>query len=409
MAVDELKVWLDEYRCRSSRPDNCLEETSYRATRSDGRQVTVRGVHRWRDTAAVQGFLLPHFLLDYMRRLRDAGHEDFATWGGKLYDQVDFVVSDAVDRNGALVWENCAGIAQGMEQAEFADYFATVARVFRDHGDLRTAKGVMGHALRCLRALDTPVGVHTGGVCSGEFYCGSKRARFRPACWFHSRGRGIATNAVHTVLNQHLHVVRDMIRMYINVGRAVDLIDPSFGTPAEVLARIEDRAIAGLYQLAFSAGNNSIQRSRPPSIRQFMNYRKGIKVRPTQKHPDGNPLHYYWSFYEFDMKTGKGRNISHQNTCHYHTHTLNLMAAIRDSLDRYASTFTSTAEGWRMYEAVDALLEGAGEATGHPGSANAIYQFYRSEAAAFKSRRQNCSGGELLTDAALQVYSALYG
>ncbi len=108
------------------------------------------------------------------------------------------------------------------------------------------------------------------------------------------------------------------------------------------------------------------------------------------------------------MNTGEGKGIAHKNTCHYHTHTLELMAGIKDLLDRNDSIFKSTPDGWRLYEAVDALLEGKGETTGMPGSVNAIYQFYRSEGPAYKLRRQKCSGGTTLSERAMGIYASLF-
>lgn len=407
-APERYECYVKAHRCDAQLTTGCLKATSYLATRSDGRQVRVSGVYRWYDSQQVQGFELPHFLLEYMRLLREAYRAEPLTYRNQLYNQIDFLVSDAVDRNGALVWENKYGIAQGMEQAEYADYFASAAAVFRDKGDLQSARGIMNYALQFIRALDMPAGEHTGGVSSGPFYCGSKRARFRPGYWFHSRGRGIDTTGIQTVLNQHLHVIRDLLNMYLNVMNAKDLVSPEFGTPQEVLERLEDRAIGGLYLLAFSVGNTSIQRSRPPNIRQFMSYREQVTIKSSEQYPDGNPLDYYWAHYQFDMNTGKGMDIAHEGTCHYHTHTVEIMASIKDILDRNSSIFKSTVNGWRLYEAVDALLAGKGEPTGLKGSVNAIYQFYRSEGPAYKLRRQGCNYGETLSDLASQIYSSLY-
>jgi hypothetical protein len=420
-AQDENECWLDKsesaperyecyvnaHLCNEERTDGCLRETAFLATRSGGRQVLVRGVYSWHDSGLVQGMEYPHFLLQYMRLLRNAYNADPSTYLNQLYNQIEYLVSDAHDRNGALVWENKYGIAQGMEQAEYAEYFSSVAGAYRNNGELKLARGTMDYALMLIRALDMPAGVHTGGVASGEFYCGSKRARFRPCCWFHSRGRGIDLPGVQTVLNQHLHVIRDVLSMYLNVMNATDLVSPEFGTPEDVLDRLEDRAIAGLYQLAFTVGNTSIQRSRPPNISQFMNFREQITVKPTAMDPSGNPKDYYWAYYEFDMNRGKGKNISHKNTCSYHTHTLKVMADIKYILDSYP-VFRNTANGWRLYEAMDALFQGKNEPTGMKGSVNAIYQFFHSERPVYKIRREGCYDCGSLSDRAYRIYSSLF-
>ena len=58
-----------------------------------------------------------------------------------------------------------------------------------------------------------------------------------------------------------------------------------------------------------------------------MNPKRGT-VRPSRENPDGNPINYYWAYYEYNMRDGGGLNISASSTCHYHTHTLNVFASI---------------------------------------------------------------------------------
>ena len=406
-AKSEYLQYVQDSQCQSAASDSCLVETSYLAVRGDGRQVNVSGVYRWRHKETNDDLLLVHFLITYLRKLRNAYAENPAEFRDPLFNQIDYMVSDAVDRNGALVWENAAGITQGMEQAEMAAFLASAAVGYQIAGDTKLAKSTMTYALRAARSAFMPVGTHTGGICSGEFFCGAKRARFRPACWFHSRGRGIVSNDAHTVLNQHLHVVRDLLSLAVNVSQAPSLVDGAFGSDEKVIQSLVDRSVAGLYQLAFSAGNTSVQRSRPPNIRQFMDFKENRGVRPSPSHPDGNPLDYYWAFYEFDMAGGEGKNISPGGTCHYHTHVLDVFAGIIFTLDRHRALFTEIEDGWQLYEAVDALTQGRGEATGAANSQNALYQFYRSEGPAFKVRRQGCSD-KPLSESALNIYSPLF-
>ena len=340
--------------------------------------MKVTGVYQWRSRGAAPGLLLPHFLLEYMKLLRNAYGSFPETYRTQLFNQIDFLVSErapaadaealrAVDRNGALVWENNQGVAQGMEQAEYAAYFGTVAAIYRAQGDVELARLTMTYALRFARSLDMQSGKHTGGVRSLDAYCGAKRVRFRLGHWFHSRGRGITEiePVPRTVLNQHLHVVRDTLSLYLSVDQNKALVDAQFGTADEVLERLIDRAIGGLYQLAFSAGNTSVQRSRPPNLSQFMQFVPG-------------DMPYYWAFYQFDLTTGQPSNITKANTCHYHMHSLQLLADIRKALSAKSEVFRSTEQGWRLYEAVDRLFAGAGEAVGQVGSTNAVYQFYKS-------------------------------
>jgi hypothetical protein len=399
--------YLEAHRCTSSTSNECLEETAYLATRSDGRRVKVEGVYQWRDRDAAPGLLLPHFLLDYMKLLRNAYDAFPDLYRTQLFNQIDFLVSErdsgaggealrAVDRNGALVWENNQGVAQGMEQAEYAAYFATVAAVYGARGDLELARGTMTYALRFARSFDMQAGEHTGGVRSQEAYCGAMRARIRLGYWFHARGRGIVDGepVARTVLNQHLIVVRSILSLYFHVDENRTLVDEQFGSADDVLERLLDRAIGGLYQLAFSVGNTSVQRSRPPNIRQFMRLVPG--ARP-----------HYWAYYQFHMETGEPANISAEKTCHYHMVSLAAIAHIRQILFENTSTFQAADQGWRLYEAIDHLFEGAGEPVGQPGSTSAVYQWYKS---AVLHNTDDCgSTSEALSPDVKAYYQSIFG
>jgi hypothetical protein len=348
-----------------------------------------------------------HSLLHhYLRKLREAYSANPKKYGDQLYNQIDFLVSKAVSRKGALVWENPEGIAQGMEQVEFANFFVTVASAFNRNNDSRTAKTIMTYALRLLRAIDMPAGVHTGGISSITTDCGAKKARERPCYWFLSRGLPIVEPTrpgARTVLNQHLHVILDLRRAYQNVNEIPDyLIDPEFGSRREVLNGIEDKAIGGLYQLAFSQGHKKVAPTRPPNIMQFMKYRQqGGSPTPAELHV--NRTSYYRAYYEFDMTTGKGLDI--RISCHYHAHVLNLMYDIDYNLEATKSIFLDTSRsknGWRLYEARDALLKGRGEHTGMKGSTSAIYQFYRG------NKSEDCPDGDPLSAEAAAWYKKLY-
>lgn len=403
------EAYLNSAKCSNTKDTLCLKETSYKATRGDGRRVTVNAVYERVGEDPNDEFFKPHFLMEYLRKLRDA-YAYSTVYGDQLYNQIDFMVSRAVHRNGALVWENYQGIAQGMEQTEFADYCLSAAGVFEQHGDHRTARHIVTIALRFLRSIDIQAGPRSGGFSSVTTYCGGKTARERPCYWFHSRGVAITEPGVRTVLNQHLHVVRDLLQAFMNVDALpVQLFEGEFGSKQQVLDFIEDKAIGGLYQLAFSAGNTNANRSRPPNIRQFMSYRrKGVRSSPQE--PDGNPLPYYRAFYEFDMSTGQGKDIA--SSCHYHTHVLNLVSGINDILEAAKALFLDTTKskhGWRLYEARDALLRGRGEAMGAQGSTHALYQFYLSEAPAYRTRRERCSeSAEKLDDAAMAFYRSRF-
>jgi hypothetical protein len=383
-AVAAYWEYLSQNICSQSKPNECLEPTAYLATRSDGRQVKVEGVYRWRadnmtwadPDDVVRKHLLPHFVLQYLRRLRNAYNQcPSGYYYAQLYNQIDYLVSQAATRESpahailpALVWENRYGITQGMEQAEMAAFLASAARVYASHG-AREARGTMRYAFRAIESLFIPVGEHSGGVRSlVQTACAAKTARLRPCFWFHSRGVGIDTadeDMIATVLNQHLHVINGTLAMYSEVSARPDLVPEEYGTAEEALARLEDRAIGGLYQLAFSRGNNSAAPARPPSLAQFMR-------RDPQTWP------FYFSYYRFDLSDRQFRDISFKNTCHYHTHSLKLMADIKQTLDDNVALYANSpsGQGWRLYEAVGRLFAGAGEPRGQLGSTSAIWQFW---------------------------------
>ena len=108
-------------QCQLPSDNSCLEATTYVATRSDGSHEQVSGVYQWRNVGQAPGLLLPHFLLEYMRRLRNAYNSVPEAYREQLDNQINFLISSrvsddsnealrAVDRNGALVWENNQGV-----------------------------------------------------------------------------------------------------------------------------------------------------------------------------------------------------------------------------------------------------------------------------------------------------------
>ena len=390
---------------------NCLKPTQYIATRSDGRKVKVTGIYDWIGEGENKNLFQPHFLLEFMRKLRNAGEENPA-YSNQLYNQVEYLISKAVMRNGALVWENPEGIAQGMEQAEYGDYFASVANIFKLHNDIRTARGFMSYSLLYFNSLNIQAGIRTGGVSSIRTNAGSGVNDLRPCWWFHSRGLAVTdAPGIRTVLNQHLHVIQGLLSACVNIHRSPDLIKPEFGSKETVLGYLTGKALGGLYQLAYTNGHRPGFPLTPPNIKQFMKSETRT-VKPTPEQPDGNPLTYYWAYYEYIMSEDKGSNISPENTCHYHTHVLNLVASIKGIMDKHETIFRDLQVYTLLLNVVDELLKGeATEPAGLPNSPHAIYQFYRSEGPAYKKRRQKCLSDkdeDQLSDEAIEFYRRHY-
>ena len=165
-------------------------------------------------------------------------------------------------------------------------------------------------------------------------------------------------------------MITDILWMSKEVSRARHLVPRELGGSETLLARLEDRAIGGLYQLAFSRGNNSAAPSRPPNIAQFMRHDTDVPWFP-----------FYFSWYRLDLTDRTFRDISLEKTCHYHTHSLAKMKNVKEALDGNFDLFAKspTGQGWRLYEAIDRLFAGFSEPMGIAESSNAIWQFWLAE------------------------------
>ncbi|HJL19079.1 MAG TPA: hypothetical protein RMH99_25675 [Sandaracinaceae bacterium LLY-WYZ-13_1] len=377
-----------EHPCPDASADDCLEPV--RVQSDDG--AAAHTVYRWRDRDQWTdgGVLpLPHFLLSYVRSLRDEygsaarGNERERTCRTQLEAQLEYLRDAAVERQGALVWENEDGLAQAMEQAEYAHLWASVAVTLLRHGEPEAARRHVHTALRFAAALDRSVGLHSGGVRSETTSCGDV-APARTCAWFHSRGLGIRTEGdePRTVLNQHLHAVRDMLNLHRTLARAPELL-PADEREA-ILRRILDRAAAGLAQLAFSDGWQP-GAPRPPNAAQLME---------RFEEPAGT---FYWATYEFDLESGRPRNISLQRTCHYHRHSLELLSHVQRWLADPPPRVDEDARRALRYP-LERLLEGAGEPVGAPGSRHAFHQFFLSDTDPVLRRARGCRQPPLATD-----------
>jgi hypothetical protein len=405
----EFWEYFNKTSCSLPSQQDCLQETSYTARRSNGRKVNIEGVYTWRTTGTVwlddgvsRHHLTPHFVLGYLRALRNAYRENGNDYFRKrLYDQIDYMMRQADIRGAnqeavlnAMVWENRYGVTHAFEQAGMAAVLASTANAYADHGLLPAARGTMRYAFQAIEPLFMPVGFGNGGTLSHvQDPCGAKRARLRKGYWFHSHGVTVDTkneDKFSTILNKQLHVICDLLKMYISAHARPELIPKEYGSAEAALARLEDRAIGGLYQLAFSRGNNSAAPQRPPNIAQFMR-------RVTTKSPP-----FYFSYYRFDLSKRQFKDITFEKTCHYHTHTLQKMAEIKRVLDDNRELFTNTPskQGWRLFEAVNRLFEGEGEARGKPGSTHAIWQFWLSH----QKKRSLLGCGPSEDDASVDKY-----
>lgn len=383
--------------------DDCLEPVQVRVGRPS------ISVYRWRDRDhwTNDGRMpLLHRLLPYARQLRNAyatanrGSERAAECGEQLRSQIEHMLSAATMRDQALVWENEDGLAQAMEQSEYAHFLMSVAAAFHRHHRLELARRYAQTALRVGAALDLPVGVQSGGVRSTSTDCGDGSGRL--CFWFHSRGLGVSTprTEAHTVLNQHLHAIRDSLNLYRLIRESTFLFATTGGE--QVANRILLRATGGLNQLAFSVGN-TIGDHRPPNIMQLMRRFEAATA------DENAPRHFYWSAYEYDIQAGVPHDISIERTCHYHTHTLHLLATIAQWLASPPAMIPDSSRQ-ELERAMNHLLQGAGEAIGDARSVHAVYQFYRSEIDPELKRARGCpQPASSPRDGPLAVLQARFG
>ena len=373
-AERQLVAYLQLNLCSDSTANRCL--ASLKEELSPHVYYWRNGSESWKgqDGQTVQ-HLLPHFLLSYLRRLRDFYSACGLPKEDQAWTQVEAITAQAQlrlasDMPTSLVWENRYGYAQGMEQAEISAYLASLATVYQKHGKDDKALRLMRLALQMVEALSKPIGVNSGGVRSTIAEpCGNDIVRISSCFWFHSRGLSIDTdNEEHiaTVLNQHLHVIYDVLLLYKTIHGGGAPIPPEYGPRAQLLARLEGYVAGGLGQLAYGRGNSARTPDAPPNMVQFMNRRQS-DTRP-----------HYLAYYRFDMTTHKGRNIRWKNVCHYHTHVLTKLAHIKTLLDKHPEVFRSSpsGQGQFLYSAIESLFSGAGEPMGLIDAKAPVWQLW---------------------------------
>jgi hypothetical protein len=373
--------------CTNAADDACLEPLVHEGQRV----VRYRNRELWTD-GRMPG---PHFLVEHMRAVRNA--YEAASPGAtrdlcrsELVAQVDYLRGTLTARGDALVWENQEGIAQAMEQAEHAHLFASIAVVLEAQGQLDDARSITSTALALGRALDRTVGVRSGGVRSEPQPCTDGQTPSRQCFWLHSRGLGVSEGGggPRVVLNQHLHAIADTLLLYQLIDEHPAILDPAEGERGAILAAILDRAIGALYQLAFGpgfqrpAGNRP---ARPPNLAQMVE-----RVETNGAAP------FMWVSYEFDLNEGRPRNISFRNTCHYHGHTLQVLANIVAWVDAHRTIGGDA--GRRLAIAIDHLLA-------PDGPVRAIVESESNPS--IRNGARGCSGESSLRDVA--VFRARFG
>ena len=208
----------------------------------------------------------PHFELPRLKKIREQYRRSEISLY-TLLNNIDNVLVKTIKRNNARVWENQRGIAQALEQSEYAAFLLSVSKLLSGKKHKELSLYYSNLSAEMVVSFHLPAGVHTGGVTTG-----------RPDCkWYNSRGLSIDAG-VSNVLNQHLIAVRNLYSM------------------GEIRL-----AQAGLCALS----------NDTPTLNDFIYLVNGV-----------SRVYYEW-------KNG-GSNITHKNTCYYNSKSIEVLKQIRE-------------------------------------------------------------------------------
>lgn len=344
--------------CSGASDSECLEPVVAPGSAANPVVYRYRDLRQWDDGGKLP---LPHFLLAHVKGLRRAywraepGSSLEHACLEQLRAQMAYLVDTLTARGPALVWENMHGYAQAMEQSEWAHGFASVASIVGRKGHLDEARRLFGVARRLARSLDLPSGVRSGGVRASGSTCTDSMSESVECFWFHSRGLGIIAppGPPVFVLNTHLHAIFDSLLLYETIEQNATVLMDSATEANLERERALERAVGGLYQLAFApTGRTSVDGAPRPSFESFINRGDDLCAH-------GRVVQNVWAHYAIDAQTGRIADISRRGVCHYHAHALQKLADIGlwlQSHDR--NEFMNTPIGRRLALALERLLVG---------------------------------------------------
>lgn len=229
-----------------------------------------------------------------------------------------------------VTWVTEGGKAHAMTQADIGRWFLTVASSWAETGYPKNIPYYLYLARAAFRSFEIPD--TEGGVrnnkrnhkCFNNMYC----------YWFHSRSISSA-DFPETVLNQHLHAVRDALSAYLALAqwRDSDQLLPEEFRNDPFIDQLKEYARGGLFQLAYARGS-IVDSSAPPNLANFL---KEFKYYPDD--PSESPIRGYYAHYRYFFDNAKPRgvkngdqDISAPKTCHYHYHSISLLADILTSI-----------------------------------------------------------------------------
>jgi hypothetical protein len=295
--------------------EGCLENQKFHVIRKGGRGVNVHHVYRWKFSDDPPSKpLYPHFLLGYLRLLRNAvatGDSECChidPWGNMqsnysclslLEDQLKYMESKADKPGDLIVWKQGTQYPTAMVQAEIANIYMSIAITLKDKGYDDAAYDLFVKGEKIAASLDLIQAPDNGGVRSKLYpYLGGEG-------WlYHSSER----NGQKFALNQQAHVIRDAIYFYYHYNLFMEKLDQQMSDSKRI--KLMNRFLKPLQLLA------SEDHSDVPNLLCFMD-RKSV-----------NGFNYYWSFYRINPCDLSGEYIKHERNCSYHKHSLDVFNGI---------------------------------------------------------------------------------
>jgi len=242
--------------------------------------------------------------------------------GGRTVDPATFKL---------LTWITEGRQAQAMQQVDVGLWLLHVARKWADRGHPTWPRYYLQLSERVFNALG--VRAAEGGVRNDKtgHRCYSNTVsnpRYVLYCyWFHSFVVGEETTPA-TVLNQHLHAVRDAFQAHLELVSWRDAGTLPSDLDPDHIAHLLDWGRGGLLQLAFAAGN-AADPAAPPNLHEFL--LKSEVLNGRQRYMGA---YRYTMPYEANKTFPVGpRNITTESSCGYHFHSTTLLASILSMID----------------------------------------------------------------------------
>jgi hypothetical protein len=238
----------------------------------------------------------------------------------------------------SVTWVNEGERAHAMTQGDMGSWFLTTATNFAWYD--RPAN--VPYYLYLARAAFRPFAIRSnlGGVrnnkgrykCYNNMYC----------YWFHSQSIE-SVSYPSTILNQHLHAVRDALVAHLTLAEWRDHGFESetgvvYPLPAPFktdpfIDQLRELARGGLFQLAYARGS-TVDEYEPPNLWDFRHpYVTPVGLPPCFGIRYAADYGYFFTGAKPTPETPNGPFAADaSNTCHYHYHSLVLLGEILETI-----------------------------------------------------------------------------